>query len=94
MSRTLTFCCNEAVVWVKDAEQILVVDTQSQRHRALRDREAVIWELLAVGYPHEKLVQMLSLVFSLVPAEAERVLAEAVHRWCEEGLVCREVDGG
>jgi hypothetical protein len=82
------------VVWVKDTEQILVVDTQSQRHRTLRDKEAVVWELLAVGYPYERLVTMLALVFSLTTSQAESVLTEMVHKWHEERLVCREVDGG
>ena len=96
MSQKVVYRCSPSVVWVKDAEQTLVVDGETQRSWALRDAGAVTWELLAVGYSYRRLVVMLSLIFSLPTQEAERRLVDVLQQWRDEGIVCesREADGG
>jgi hypothetical protein len=94
MRRYPVYACSSTVVWVKDAGMTLVVDRDSQCFWALRDGEAVAWELLALGYSFEKLVTVLSLVLALSVEEAERSLIDMLHRWCDEGLVFQEADGG
>jgi hypothetical protein len=96
VSQNVVYRCSPSVVWVKDAEQILVVDGETQRSWALRDAGAVTWELLVVGYPYRRLVAMLSLILSLPAQEAERMLVDILQQWHDGGIVCesREADGG
>jgi hypothetical protein len=81
---------------VKDAQQTLVVDQEKQRSWVLRDVEAVIWDLLTVGYSYQELVSMLSLLLALPTEESARTLVDALRRWREVGIlhVSREPDGG
>ena len=96
MSRRPTYRCSPSIAWVKDAGQTLVVDRETRQSWTLRGMEAVVWDLLAVGYPHRKIIPMLSLIHSLSVEEAKDALAEVLRKWREAGLVqvSREGDGG
>lgn len=96
MSRHPVYCCSPSVVWVKDAEQTLVVDRENQQSWAFHGAEAVMWDLLTVGYSYQKLVTMLSLLLSLPTEEAGRTLADALEKWRDAGIVSasQEADGG
>ena len=96
MNQKLLYRCSPSVAWVKDAEQTLVVDRENQRSWALRDTEAVMWDLLTVGYSYRKLVSMLSLLLALSLEEAERTVADVLRKWRDAGIVyvSQEANGG
>jgi hypothetical protein len=83
----LTYRCSPAIVWVRDAGQILLVDKAAEQSWSLHDAEVVIWELLTVGYSYEKIVQMLSLTLSLSVEQADRTLSSVLRNWRDAGIV-------
>jgi hypothetical protein len=83
----LTYRCSPAIVWVRDAGQILLVDKEAEQSWSLHDAEAVIWDLLTVGYSYEKIVQMLSLTLSLSVEQADRTLSNVLRNWRDAGIV-------
>ena len=87
MSQRLIYRCSPSIVWVKDADQTLAVDTETEQSWPLRGVEAVVWDLLAVGYSYQKIVPMLSLILSLPIEEAERALASVLEKWRDAGVV-------
>jgi hypothetical protein len=65
MSQRLIYHCSPSIIWVKDADQTLVVDRETGQSWALRGVEAVVWDLLTIGYSYQRIVPMLSLILSL-----------------------------
>ena len=61
MSRRSTYCCAPSIIWVRDADQTLLVDQETKQSWSLRGVSAVIWDLLTVGYSHQRIVPLLSL---------------------------------
>jgi len=96
VSQRLTYRCSQSIVWVKDAEQTLMVDKETGQSWAIRGTEAVVWDLLAVGYSHQGIVPLLSLILSHSTDEAESTLTGLLREWREAGIVrfCRESDDG
>jgi len=83
----LVYCCSPAIVWVRDAGHILLVDRETGQSWSLHDAEEVIWDLLAVGYSYEKIVQMLSLTLSLSAEQAGHTLSSVLQNWRDADIV-------
>jgi hypothetical protein len=83
----LIYRCSPAIVWVRDAGQILLVDREAEQSWSLHDAEAVIWDLLTVGYSYAKIVQMLSLTLSLSVEQANHTLSNVLRNWRDAGIV-------
>jgi len=82
-----TYHCSPAIVWVKDADQTLVVDGESGQSWTLRGAEAVVWDLLAVGCRYRKIVELLALTLSLSPKQADQSLSSMLRKWRAAGIV-------
>lgn len=87
MSQALLYHCSPAIVWVKDAGQTLLVDRETGQSWLLHNMEAVIWDLLIVGYPYEKIIQMISLVLSLSEERVEHTLSGVLRTWQKAGII-------
>lgn len=87
MSQRLIYRCSPCIIWVKDVHQTLVVDREAGRSWALHGIEAVVWDLLTVGYSYRRIVPMLSLILSLSVEEAEHILAGVLRRWSDASIV-------
>ena len=87
MNGRLIYRCTPSIVWVRDAGQILLVEEETGRSWALQGLEAVVWDLLAVGYSVRRIVLLLSLIFSFPAAEAEQALAGVLQTWRETNIV-------
>jgi len=87
VSQRLTYRCSQSIVWVKDAEQTLLMDKETGQSWAIRGAEAVVWDLLAVGRSHQGIVPLLSLILSLSTDETESTLAGLLREWREAGIV-------
>ena len=96
MSRRLVYTCAPSIIWVRDADQTLLVDQETKQSWSLRGVSAVIWDLLAVGYSHQRIVPLLSLLISLPVEEVERDLTKVLGKWLDEGIVqaSREAQDG
>lgn len=92
MSGPLVYRCSPAIAWVRDADQTLLVDRETAQSWSLHNPDALIWDLLVVGYSYEKIVQMLCLILSLSMAEAEHTLSDVLGNWRATGIV--QVSGG
>ena len=87
MSHRLIYCCSPSIVWVKDADQTLVVDKELGRSWALGGVEALVWDLLSVGYSYRRITRMLSLLLSLSVDEAEHTLGGVLQKWRRANIV-------
>ena len=96
MSQPLRYYCSPAIVWVKDADQTLVVDRATGQSWSMRGTEAVVWELLTVGHSRSRAAQLLSLILSVPARGGRHTLADVVQRWRDANLieVCEEAVGG
>lgn len=92
MSQRLIYRCSPSIVWVNDAEQTLVVDKETKQSWVLCGTEAVVWDLLAVGYSYQRIVPMLSLSLSLSVEEAEHTLTGVLRKWQDASII--QVAGG
>lgn len=87
MSQRLIYRCSPSIIWVKDTNQTLVVDRETGQSWALRGVEAVVWDLLTIGYSYQRIVPMLSLILSLSTEEAEYTLAGVLRKWRDASIV-------
>jgi len=83
----LAYRCTPAITWVKDADQILLIDAEREQFWFIQGVEAVIWDFLALAYPYEKIVHFLSLMHSTSTDEAEETLHLALCGWRRAGIV-------
>lgn len=76
-----------SVVWVRDADQTLLVDEEEGTTLTLRGAEEVIWDLMVMRYPYHRLVPMLGAILSLSEEEARGTLIAALTDWQEDGFL-------
>lgn len=80
--------CAPTIAWVKDATQTILVEEDKGRSWSLQGLEAVIWDLLALGYSLEKITCFLSVLLGSSGEEAEEELFAILHKWEKAGVVC------
>ncbi len=83
----LAYRCTPAITWVKDANQILLVDAEREQFWFIQGVEAAIWDFLALAYPYEKIVHFLSLMQDTSTDEAEKTLRASLFGWQKAGIV-------
>jgi hypothetical protein len=84
-----TYRCAPHVVWTRDVDRVLLVDSEGERAWELDGLEAAIWDWLAMGYPYDKVVDFVSLVLACSQDEAGKTLEAALDAWRQAGLVER-----
>lgn len=77
----LTYICPKSIYWVKDSNQIIVVDSQANKTQILTSLEVTIWGLLTLSYSYPNIVRFLSALLSLPVDKAERVLVKTLDDW-------------
>jgi hypothetical protein len=87
VSEARIYHCAPSIIWVKDADQTLVVDRGTGQSWALRGVEAVVWDLLSVGYSYHRIIPMLSVMLSLSAEEARRTLADVLRTWQDVSIL-------
>ena len=76
--------------WVKDREQLLIVDEQHQEIYALLGVEAAVWTWLTFGYPYAKIVELLAETLELPMVETEQRLHVIFQNWKKTGILAVE----
>ena len=80
----------DSVSWIKDREQIIVMDEQRQEVFVLLGVEAVVWSYLVLTYPYSKIVRSLTLMLEVSSEEAEKRLWTIFQKWIRAGLLGME----
>jgi hypothetical protein len=79
--------CAPGIVWVRDAEQAILVDEERGRDWRLEGVEAAIWDWLAGGYDAVRIAHFLALATGIPVAEAWRSLRAVIEGWQAEGIL-------
>jgi hypothetical protein len=85
--QAVVLTCPASIRWVKDADQILVVDEQRGIQVVLRGRDAAIWDWLTLMYSYPRLVNLLAVLQAIPADEAERQLMDVLSAWQSSGLL-------
>ena len=74
----------------------MVVDKETGQSWVVRGAEALVWDLVTIGYSYRRTIRMLSLILSLSVEEGYRILAGVLRQWQDAGIVqvSGEVDDG
>lgn len=83
----LTYCCAPAVAWLRDADQILLVDPARKQFWPIRGAEAAIWDFMILAYPYEKIVRFLSLLLGTSTGEAKKIFLAVLRDWQRRGVI-------
>jgi hypothetical protein len=86
-AKTLVCCATPTVVWLRDGNQVFLVDEERQTSSTLRGTEATIWDLVVLAYPYPNIVAFLSLLLHVSADEARIHLMAILGQWQAEGLV-------
>ncbi len=79
--------CVPSLVWVQDAGRVLLVDQETLQAWTLEGAEAAAWDLLALGYPAERVVAMLALLLDVPAGQAASFLEGRLAAWLEVGML-------
>jgi hypothetical protein len=80
--------CPQGLHWVKDADQVIVVDEERNIPIVLTGIEVPIWEWLTLEYPYSKLLKLTTLLLETKTEEAAaEKLSTIMHNWQTLGLL-------
>jgi hypothetical protein len=85
--QTVILACPTSIRWVKDADQILVVEERRGRLVVLRGAEAAVWDWLTLRYSYPQLVNLLAALQAIPGDEAESLLIEMLSAWQSSDLL-------
>ena len=82
-----TYRCVPTIVWVKDAEQTILIEEAGNHSWILRGEEAAIWDWLTLNHPSERIVHFLSVLSGISTEEAGKALLVILQGWEKAGIV-------
>jgi hypothetical protein len=85
--RASAYRCVSDIVWVKDAEQTILIEKAGKRSWIIRREEAAIWDWLTLNHPSERIVRFLSVLSGTSTEEAKKALAAILQEWEKAGIV-------
>ncbi len=83
----IVYHCAPTVCWVKDSEQTILVEERSGQSWSLCGPEAVVWDLLVLKYPADRIVEFLAALLDEPHERAQQELRSILQRWEEIGLL-------
>ena len=81
----IVYSCPACVRWVRDTDQVVLVDEQRHCSQVLRGDEAMLWDWLALGYSYGTLLRQSAAVWETPEQEAACILAEYLASWHQHG---------
>jgi len=78
---SVTYACPDSVRWVKDTDQVILLDEQTGRSHILQGMEAAIWGWLSLAYSYRRITPLVAALLAQPPAEAEQTLLATLERW-------------
>lgn len=82
-----TYRCVSDIVWVKDAEQTILIEKAGKHSWIIRGKEAAIWDWLTLNHPSERIVRFLSVLSGTSTEETRKALAATLQGWEKAGIV-------
>lgn len=79
-------CC-ASLRWVKDSNQVLIVDDRLNTSITLYGVESTVWDWLMLGYNLSDLIDLLSVLCHESHAQAETWLVGLLQGWVKSGLI-------
>lgn len=73
--------------WVKDQDQIFIIDEHSQEIYRMHHLEALVWTWLTLAYSYSKIVELLTALLVISSAEAEQRLRIIFQTWKNAGIL-------
>jgi hypothetical protein len=87
LSNSHSCSCAPTINWLRDTDQVFLLDTESGQYWSIRGIEMAMWDFMTLAYPYEKIVRFLSLFLETSPAEAEKVFITTLCNWQEVGII-------
>lgn len=86
----MNLICSPHILWLQDAEQILLTHTRDQRLWILREEKAFIWDMLC---QHRKSALLLEMFTRIYPEhDAQSYFDDLVAKWYAAGILITEED--
>jgi hypothetical protein len=82
-----SYRCSPTILWLKDADQTILIDTDEGASWSMSGAEAVIWDLFTLGHTAERVAAILHLLLGQTSEEAWRTLRAVVRVWEQEGIL-------
>jgi hypothetical protein len=82
----ITYTSPEAIHWVIDTNQTIVINQHNGNYTVLSGLEGVIWSWLTLNYSYDTL---LSLTKGLDQPNAEQLLHTTLQKWVRAGLLIK-----
>ena len=79
------------LMWVRDREQILVLDEQRREIHILQGAEAVVWLWLTQVYSYPRILGLLTTMLDLPFDQTEELLRAIFQNWRRTSLLDIEV---
>ena len=83
------FSCAPGIVWVRDADRVLLANPAMGKSWSLGETEAALWDWLAMGYTYTEVVRLMSLALRISQSEAGETTRDVLLRWHGEGILAR-----
>lgn len=80
-------CCPH-ILWLQDAEQILLTHSEDQRSWVLRQEKAFIWDMLCQHHKTNLLLEMFTRIYP--ERNAQDYFNKLISEWCAEGILIIE----
>lgn len=77
----------DGIQWVKEVTVILVVDETGGRSWELHGFEAMLWDLLMLGYTWQRLQEVFGALFMETPGQVDARLISCLRAWLSKGLL-------
>lgn len=87
----LTYNCSPGIVWVRDADQSILVEQTLGRCWRLAGDEEIAWDLLALGYSFNGAARLLSALQETTIEAAAGTLLAMLEEWQAAGIVQAKV---
>jgi hypothetical protein len=84
--------CPPALVWLKERGRTIVVDQKRMESWQLGGLQAVVWDLVTLGYPFGRIARLVAALLDVSRDEADGTVLTILARWEEAGMVRREGD--
>ncbi len=87
LETTITYHPVSALQSIVEADHIRLVDSQRGFSWSLKGVDAAMWDLLASGYPFQKIVYFVSIWLGLTEAETKQIVLARLDDWVNQGIL-------
>jgi hypothetical protein len=87
LPRQTAYRPNPGIVWARERDHTRLLDPALGKAWQLTGVEAVIWDLLVLGYRCPRISDLLCALRRLEPNEADGLLRRTLASWRDEGIL-------